>query len=31
MPAGSYRLTVAVTDDRGRRRDKDLALHIVGK
>ena len=31
LPAGSYRLTVSVTDDKGRRRDKDLPLHIVGR
>ena len=31
LPAGSYRLTVVVTDDKGRRRDTDLSLRIVGK
>jgi hypothetical protein len=31
LPAGSYHLTVVVTDDKGRKRDKDLALKIVGK
>jgi hypothetical protein len=31
MPAGSYHLTVAVTDDKGRRRDKDLELRIVSR
>jgi serine/threonine protein kinase len=31
MPAGSYRLTIVVTDDRGRKRDTDLPLRIVGK
>ena len=31
LPAGSYRLTVVVTDDRGRRRDTDLAVRISGK
>jgi hypothetical protein len=31
LPAGSYRLTVAVIDDKGRRRDKDLAIRLVGK
>jgi hypothetical protein len=29
LPAGTYRLTVAVTDDKGRRRDRDLPLKIV--
>lgn len=31
LPAGSYRLTVVVTDDRGRKRDSDLAVRISGK
>jgi hypothetical protein len=31
LPAGNYHLTVVVTDDRGRRRDTDLSLHIAGK
>ena len=31
LPAGSYRLTVVVTDDRGRKRDTDLAVRISGK
>jgi hypothetical protein len=30
MPAGNYRLTVVVTDDRGRRRDRETTLRIVG-
>ena len=29
LPAGSYRLTVVVTDDKGRKRDRDLPLRIV--
>lgn len=28
LPAGNYRLTVVVTDDKGRRRDRDLPLRI---
>ena len=28
LPAGSYRLTVVVTDDKGRKRDRDLPLRI---
>jgi len=31
LPAGSYRLTVVVTDDKGRKRDRDLPLRIVGR
>jgi len=31
LPAGSYRLTVIVTDDKGRKRDTDLAVRISGK
>jgi hypothetical protein len=31
LPAGNYRLTVIVTDDKGRRRDTDLALRIADK
>jgi hypothetical protein len=31
LPAGSYRLTVVVTDDRGRKRDRDLPVKIVDK
>ena len=31
LPAGSYRLTVIVTDDKGRKRDTDLAVRINGK
>jgi hypothetical protein len=31
LPAGNYRLTVVVTDDKGRRRDRDLPLRIVGQ
>jgi hypothetical protein len=31
LPAGSYRLTVVVTDDRSRRRDTDLPLRIVSR
>jgi serine/threonine protein kinase len=31
LPAGSYRLTVVVTDDKGRKRDRDLPLHIAGR
>jgi serine/threonine protein kinase len=31
LPAGSYRLTLIVTDDKGRRRDTDIPLHILGK
>ena len=31
LPAGSYRLTVVVTDDKGRKRDTDLAVRISGK
>jgi hypothetical protein len=31
LPAGSYHLTIVVTDDKGRKRDKDLPLRIVGK
>ena len=31
LPAGSYRLTVAVTDDKGRKRDKELAVKIAAK
>lgn len=30
LPAGAYRLTVVVTDDKGRRRDHESTLHIVG-
>lgn len=29
LPAGNYRLTVVVTDDKGRRRDRDLPLKIA--
>jgi Protein kinase domain len=29
LPAGAYRLTVVVTDDKGRRRDHESTLHIV--
>jgi hypothetical protein len=31
LPAGSYRLTVVVTDEKGRRRDRELAFKIAGK
>ena len=31
LPAGNYRLTVVVTDDKGRRRDRDLPLRIVSQ
>ena len=31
LPAGNYRLTVVVTDDKGRRRDRDLPLRIVAQ
>jgi serine/threonine protein kinase len=31
LPAGNYHLTVIVTDDKGRRRDAELPLRIVGK
>jgi len=31
LGAGTYHLTVVVTDDRGRKRDKDLTFRIVGK
>jgi hypothetical protein len=31
LPAGNYHLTVVVTDDRGRKRDKDLTFKIIGK
>jgi hypothetical protein len=31
LPAGSYRLTVVVTDDKGRKRDRDLPLRIAGR
>ncbi len=31
LPAGSYRLTVIVTDDKGRKRDTDLAVRIGSK
>jgi hypothetical protein len=31
LPAGSYHLTVIVSDDKGRRRDAELPLRIVGK
>jgi hypothetical protein len=31
LPAGSYRLTVVVIDDRGRRRDNESTLHIGGR
>jgi hypothetical protein len=30
LPAGAYRLTVVVTDDRGRRRDHESTFRIVG-
>ena len=30
LPAGTYHLTVVVTDDKGRRRDRDLSVRIVG-
>jgi serine/threonine protein kinase len=31
LPAGNYHLTMIVTDDKGRRRDTEIALRIVGK
>jgi protein kinase-like protein len=31
LPAGSYRLTVLVIDDRGRRRNNESTLHISGR
>jgi hypothetical protein len=31
LPAGSYHLTVIVTDDKGRKRDTDTSVRIVGK
>ena len=31
LPAGSYRLTVVVTDERGHRRDTDLPLRILSR
>ncbi|HEY2375300.1 MAG TPA: serine/threonine-protein kinase [Gemmatimonadaceae bacterium] len=31
LPAGNYRLTVVVTDDKGRKRDRDLPLRIVSQ
>ena len=31
LPAGSYRLTVVVIDDKGRRRDHESALRIVSR
>jgi hypothetical protein len=31
LPAGAYRLTIIVTDDKGRRRDAELGLRIAGK
>jgi serine/threonine protein kinase len=31
LPAGSYRLTVIVTDDKGRKRDSELPLRIVSR
>lgn len=30
LPAGAYRLTVVVTDDRGRRRDHESTFRILG-
>jgi len=29
LPAGSYHLTVIVTDDKGRRRDNDVSVRIT--
>jgi serine/threonine protein kinase len=31
LPAGSYHLTVVVIDDKGRKRDSELPLRIVGR
>jgi hypothetical protein len=31
LPAGNYRLTVVVTDDKGRKRDTDQPLRIVSR
>ena len=31
LPGGSYRLTIVVTDDKGRKRDTDVAVRIAGK
>jgi len=31
LPVGSYRLTVVVTDDKGRKRDTELPLRIVSR
>jgi hypothetical protein len=28
LPAGSYRLVVVVTDERGRRREREIPLRI---